>query len=562
MAIVGGLVLDGTGAAGVQRNILIDDGRITELSDDGAAIEARTVIDARNRVVTPGFIDPHTHMDAQLFWDPSGCPSLLHGVTSVVIGSCGIGIAPARPDMREYMLRSLESVEEIPYRSTALGVPLSWTTWAEYVTAIDALPLGLNVAALVPHNALRIGVLGPRGLADDLSGDEIGALVSAAEEAMEAGAVGLSSTRGTNHTDAYGDPVPSRRAGDDELAALAALCRGRVWQINIRAKGDASEAGRAAALQELRQYADWSERFDTMATWSPLVVGPGDAVVWRALQEYSSRRQGRLLAQVCPQMFCSTITFDGPSYASMVDGWSAPFAGYSDLNDGQKSERLRDESFRSALRTAPVDPSRITSPSYERWSVLVSPSAPELTGLTLSEVGERLERHPVDALLDLALSDQLRTVVRAPLSNLDQDEDAMRALITNPANLFGIGDAGAHVKSITNYTYPTFVLSTLTRDRGWLALPAAVERLTRQPARAFGFEGRGVLEAGAVADVCVIDLARLAAEPASIVNDLPGGSGRLHSGATGYDAVIVGGEVVVDHDRPTGRSPGRFLRCS
>jgi N-acyl-D-aspartate/D-glutamate deacylase len=350
----------------------------------------------------------------------------------------------------------------------------------------------------------------------------VGKLVAAARDALDNGAIGVSTTRGSNHTDAFGDPVPSRQASDEELAALVEMCAGRIWQINIAAKGATSERGRAAAIAELALYDQWSRQFGTIATWSPLVVAPGDKETWRRLQEFSGERADRLLAQVCPQAFCSTISFDGPSYASMVDGWAAPFAGYSDLGEQEKRQRLASPDFRSALRAAPADETRITSPSFRRWTVLVSPSAPDAIGLSLDDLGSHRGCHPVDALLDLVIHDELRTVVRAPLSNLEEDEDAMRALTVDPRTLFGIGDAGAHVKSITNYTYPTYVLSRVVRDRGWIPVAEAVRRLTTQPARALGIEDRGQVRVGGYADLCVLNLGRLDVGTAELVRDLPG----------------------------------------
>jgi N-acyl-D-aspartate/D-glutamate deacylase len=558
LAIVNGDVVDGRGGAPRPLDIGIEGGRIAVVGERGCVPETRRTLDAAGRLVTPGFVDPHTHMDAQLWWDPSGVPSILHGVTSVVTSSCGFGVAPTAPGRDEYVLRSLESVEEIPYESTRRALPMTWTTWPEWFEAVGRLPLGVNVAAFVPHSALRFGVLGDRGLEAGLAAGEVDRLVASLRDALAAGAVGVSTSRGTNHTDATGRPVPSRLADDTELERLVATCADRIWQINIAAKGATSPAGREAALRELETYAGWSRRHATRATWTPLVVAPGDEVTWRVLLEFTSTRP-ELLAQTSAQPVSATIGFDGPSFAGMIDGWAPAFAGYGSLSDADRRTALHDERFRGIVRDAPEDRTRITSPCYDRWTVLVSPSSPGAVGVSIRALGDGVGRHPIDALFDLALADDLRTVVGVPLSNLD--DDAVRAVVTTPSTLLGLGDAGAHIKSITNYTYPTYVLATLVRDRGWFAIGEAVRKLTAQPAEAFGLAGRGVVAEGYRADLCVVDLPALAVLPATLVADIPGGGLRLHAAATGYAAVVVNREVAVEDDRPTAARAGELIRA-
>jgi N-acyl-D-aspartate/D-glutamate deacylase len=559
LLIENGLVYDGSGAPGRVMDVGIVSGRIEAIAEPGTLTDAAQTIDARGRIVTPGFVDPHTHMDAQLWWEPSGSPSVLHGVTSIVIGSCGFGIAPAMSGQAEYVLRSLESVEEIPYRVTRDAVPMSWTGWADYYEQLGALPLGVNVAGFVPHSALRVGVLGDAGRRDHLDDGELDLLRAELREALAAGAVGVSTSRGSNHTDANGEPVPSRHADDDELLALIAECDGRIWQINIAAKGDTSAAGIDRATAELERYGEWAARTRTRATWTPLVVAPGDTEAWRRLAEFSAARAPHLLAQVSAQAVQSAIHFRGPSFAAMIDGWAPAFTGFGDLDDAGKRARLVSASFRETLRAAPENCARITAPCFDRWLVGASPSDPDSVGLTVAELARRKGTHPVDAIMDLALADELRTVIEAPLSNLDSD--AVRELITTDANLIGLGDAGAHITSISNYSYPTFVLGELAGRREWMSIAAAVHRLTRQPADAMGLHDRGRLEVGARADLCVIDMERLALGRTELVDDLPGGAQRLHCAATGYEAVVVNGVVTVSEDCLTSARGGMLARA-
>jgi len=559
VAVVNGTVYDGSGGPPERRDVGVEDGRIVAVAPPGQLPDARRVLDAAGRIVTPGFVDPHTHMDAQLWWAPSGAPSVLHGVTSVVIGSCGFGVAPLRAGTEEYVLRSLESVEEIPYQATKEGLPMSWRTWGDYFTQLGELDLGVNVAGFVPHSALRTAVMADDRRRAPAGDDERRHMVAALEAALGAGAVGMSTSRGSNHTDAVGAPVPSRSATDDEIAALAGACAGRLWQINLHAKADSSDAGIAAARAELTTYLAWTRDGGTRLTWTPLVATPGDTKAWRALLELSEAHADDLVPQVCAQAISAAIRFDGASQAALIDGWAEPFAGFGSLDDPQRQALLADEQFRSALRASPQNCARSTGPCFDRWRVAISPGTPDAVGMTVSDYAAGVGAHPVDAMLDLALADELATVVEAPMSNVD--DDAVRALVTAGTTIFGLGDAGAHVTSITNYSYPTHVLSSLTRDKKWLTLSEAVFRLTKQPADVFGLRERGRVAEGYRADLCVIDLDRLAVMPAELVADLPGGARRLHRTAVGYDAVVVNGTVTVERDQLTDGRAGELIRA-
>jgi N-acyl-D-amino-acid deacylase len=552
-----GTVIDGTGGAAQQADVVLADGRITELRAPGGPIpEGAEVIDATGCVVTPGFIDPHTHYDAQLFWDGAATPSSYHGVTSVVIGNCGFGVAPVPAGGEEYVLRSLESVEEIPYASTSAGVQFSWSTWPEYFTAVGALELGVNVAGYVPHSLLRAAAM--NGHPDDLVDREAAALVAA----LEAGAIGLSTSRGRNHLDSTGQPMPSRLADDAEFARLVGVVADRLWQVNVESKGAGDAAGAAMLTAEVERYVAMTAPGGRLS-WTPFVVQPGDDTAWRIILEHNHRindanDQRTIAPQVSVQPMAGGIIFTGPSTAGMIEGWAHAWAGYSGLTDAEKRARLDDPEFRSVLRSAPADCRRMMAPCYDRWAISVSPSRPDLSGTTLSQLGELDGKHPVDAMLDLALADGLRTRITVPFVNVD--EPAVTELVADPTTLVGLGDAGAHVNSITNFTYPTYLLASIARDSGRIPLTDAVRELTSRPAEVLGIADRGVVRPGSRADVCVIDLDRLAVGSTEVHADLPAGATRLVQRATGYRAVLVNGTVMLRDDELTGARPGEPIR--
>lgn len=556
-----GLLVDGTGAAPRPADLVLDHGAVAEITALGAAATGGSEIDAEGCWVTPGFIDPHTHLDAQLFWDPTGNPSVHHGVTTVITGNCGFGVAPCGDDAETFLLRCLEAVEEIPFASTVEGVPFGWHSFSSYLDALDALPLGVNVAAMVPHSPLRHAVMGERardGLATD---DDLWRMAAELDEALAAGALGFATSRGPNHVDGDGRPVPSRFADDRELQALVERCRGRVWQINLGSKGDRTgEASRA----EIGTYAAWSAQAGADLSWTPLLIGAGDTVVWRSLVDHSRRLANDLgvavLPQVSPTPLVSTIDFSGRSLAESIRGWEVAVRRLDGLSVEERCGVLADSSFRDVLRAAPEDPGSMLAPAYARWRVQVSPRHPQVVGRTLAEIAAQDGRHPVDVLCDLAVADRLETVVEVPLANTDSDEVA--EAVVEAGVMVGLGDAGAHVASITNFAYPTFLLRDAVLERGSMSIVDAVERLCSVPGRLFGLGDRGRLTVGAPADVNVIDPDTLALGAVERRNDLPGGAGRLFRGARGMRAVIVGGAPVLLDDTPVPTASGRVLRRS
>ncbi len=550
----GGTIVDGTGAPARKGDLAIDDGRIAAVGEVLGA--GTTEIDARGCWVTPGFIDPHTHLDAQLCWDPSGSPSNRHGVTTVIFGLCGFGVAPCPPDGGEYLLRALEVVEEIPYESTRRGVPFSWNTWREYRDFIAAQPLGVNTAGFVPHSALRYAVMGDRARSEVATAADREAMVDELRDAIEAGAVGFATSRGPNHVDGHGDPMPSRNADAAELEALVKACSGRLWQINVETKFSHDAQ---ALIQEIETYAEWTRAAGARMTWTPFYAEPGETV-WKDVLEHNTRLNDSGL-RVAPQITAVPITlllrFDDRSVFSAVTGWQEVLRGFYKDSDDAKLTRLRDSNVRAVMKQGGGDPKNPLTPNFDLWTFSLTPSRPELSGQTLSEAAASEGIHPVDLLCDQIIRDELATLIDVPI--LNRSKEGVVRLLEDPGTLLGLGDSGAHVMSVTNYRYPTFLLQELVQRERSISIETAINRMTLVPAEIHGLNDRGALLPGWAADVCVIDPEEIQLGPVRVENDLPGEAPRLVQSGLGFRAVFVNGVKTIDCDQLTGERPGQML---
>ncbi len=557
LVLRGGTVVDGTGASAVSADVAIDGGRISavgEVRETGSS-----EIDASGCWVTPGFIDPHTHLDAQLCWDPSGSPSNRHGVTTVILGLCGFGVAPCPPGGDDYLLRALEVVEEIPFETTRRGVPFEWNTWCEYRDFLARQPLGVNAAGFVPHSALRYSVMGDRARSDVATNDEQIAMVDALRDAIDAGAIGFATSRGPNHVDSYGDPVPSRNADAAELRALVKACAGRLWQINVETKfsHDAN-----ALIEEIETYAEWTRAGDARMTWTPFYAEPGETV-WREVLDHNTRLNDSGL-RVAPQITAVPITlllrFDDRSVFSAIAGWQEVLEGFYHDSSDEKKVRLRDENVRSVMKEGGGDPKNPLTPDFDLWTFSLVPSRPELSGRTLSEAAASEGVHPVDLLCDQIIRDDLATLIEVPIFN--RSKEGVVRFLEDDGTLLGLGDSGAHVMSVTNYRYPTFLLEELVMRERSVSIELAINRMTRVPAEIHGLNDRGALLPGLAADLCVIDPAKVKLGPVGVEYDLPGDAPRLVQSGMGFRAVYVNGVKTIDRDQPTGERPGQMLRAT
>ncbi len=548
LVIRGGTLVDGTGAAPVSGNLGIREGRIVAMG--AVRGSASATLDASGQVVAPGFIDIHTHYDAQVFWDRMLTISPWHGVTSVVMGNCGFGIAPTRPSHRELMLLTLENVEGMSIDALKAGVGEDWPfeTFPEYLDAIEARGTAINVGALVGHTPVRLYVMGEEASEREARPAEIEQMERIVGEALEAGAIGFASSQSPTHVGYRGRPVPSRAASVEEIGTLAAGL-GRAGRGVMQAT-----VGPGFFLKEL---AALQAKIGRPVSWTALLaglLGPGSH---RRLLEASEKLQREGL-EVIPQVSCRPLMFEFQFKAPFIFESLPLFAPVSAADPEGKKRIYADPEFRAKFREA-----RGFGTRWRSVVIVSVPHAPELAERDLGELAKERGLHPVDLALDLALESDLEARFRMAVMNTDEEEVA--ELLNHPTTMLGLSDAGAHASQLCDACFATHLLGHWVRERGVLSLEHAVRLLTSRPADVFGISGRGRLAAGLAADVVVFDPERVGCTPLRRVLDQPGGADRLISDATGIQAVVVNGTLIreqgsdcVDSEGPL---PGRVLRA-
>jgi N-acyl-D-amino-acid deacylase len=566
LVIRGGTVVDGTGEPRRTADVAVTGGVVTAVGCvDGPAVRT---IDADGALVTPGWVDIHTHFDGQATWDPLLTPSSWHGVTTVVMGNCGVGFAPMRPGTEAWLCGLMEGVEDIPSAALLQGIPWSWESFAEYLDVLDAMPRAIDVGGLVPHGALRAYVMGDRGARNEPADeDDVAAMARLVSEALAAGALGVSTSRTNLHKAVDGEPVPGTYADARELEALAravAAVPGAVFEIV--AAGSLGEDPPALAGE-----LEWITRIGVelgCPTSVEVQQAHADPGAWRGMLAAFSAAHARG-ASTRPQVAGRPVVvlFGAQSEHhpfSRLPSWG-PLRG---LPLDERVARMRDPSVRAALlaerppddhytRILPWLPERIfpigDPPDYE--------PGPERSA---AGIAARERRDVREVLYDLMLTDDGRELLMYTSANYaDGDGEAVREMLVHPLTVLGASDAGAHCGVICDASMPTSMLTHWVRDRvrgPRLPLEQVVHWQTADTARAFGMADRGVLAPGWRADVNVIDLERLQLARPEMVFDLPGGHRRLVQRATGYAATIVAGEVVAEHGADTGARPGRVVR--
>jgi N-acyl-D-aspartate/D-glutamate deacylase len=572
LVIRGGTVVDGTGAPARTADVAIDADVVVEVGRvDGPA---RREVDADGLLVTPGFVDVHTHFDGQATWDPHLTPSCWHGVTTAMLGNCGVGFAPVRPGAQEHLVELMEGVEDIPGTALHEGIRWEWETFPEYLDALARMPRAIDVGAMVPHAALRTYVMGEREHVE-ATGDDIAAMTALLRASIEAGALGFSSGRTHGHRSVHGDPVPGTFAAVEELDALSeamdAAGRG-VFQVVPTGIGGIEGGDPEGSMEtELQWMLDLASRTRNALTFLVMEsnVDPDGWRPWFDAVHRVNASGANLRPQVADRCFGVLL---GHQSRMNPFKYSAVYETVADLPLGQRVERLRRAEVRDAI-LAEVRECNKQSTTLDR--------IPDALFANLFPLGDELEyeptaeqsvaalaarqaRDPWAVMYDLLLGADGREFLLRPLLNFGRGSyDGLHDMMVDPVTVQGLGDGGAHSSIVCDASMTTYMLTHWVRDRTRgprLPLEYAVKRLTGDPAELYGLGDRGVLTPGRRADVNVIDLERLALRYPERVTDLPAGAGRLVQRSDGYVATLVAGETVVDRGELTDTRPGALVR--
>jgi N-acyl-D-aspartate/D-glutamate deacylase len=558
LVIRGGSVIDGSGLGAYRADVGVARGRIAAIGR--IAESGREEIDADGHAVTPGFIDGHTHFDAQVFWDPLGANSCWHGVTTAVMGNCGFTLAPVRSEERALVVRNLERAEDLEPAVLAAGIPWSWQTFPEYLDAVDRAPKAIHYAANIGHSALRSWAMGERAFEETANADDLARMADQLESALRAGAIGFTTSRSEHHETSDDRPVASRIASWDELHALAAVM-GRLGTGML-------EGGTEGMLSPDPEVGDetWRHiRRIAVELGVPITAGliateaGGRAMLERI--DALAAEGGRMIGQSHCRGISVLLSFKTRMPFDVLPEWEALRARPL----GEQRRVLEDPIARDRLAEAAM------TGDYGRWrGIGAMPRQPDYDGIrifdrglppnpTVREVADRRGVSPARAMIDLALETGFEQPFIQP-SLYPQDPDVLLEVLRHPRTVMTFSDSGAHVSQICDASIQTFLLGHWVRDREAFSLEEAVRMLTLEPALAWGFADRGLLREGMAADLNVFDPRTVGPAVPQLVQDLPAGGQRLSQRAEGFAATVVGGEITIRGGQPTGRLPGRLLR--
>ena len=581
LKIIGGTVVDGTGADRYAADVGIKDGRIVEVrrrggvDDPGLGGGAVETIDATDRVVAPGFVDIHTHYDGQVSWDSLLEPSSGHGVTTVVTGNCGVGFAPVIPGREEWLIKLMEGVEDIPGTALTEGISWDWESYPEYLDAIGKQQFAIDVGSQVAHGAVRAYAMGDRGARNEpATADDIATMSRIVQEAIEAGALGFSTSRTIAHRAMDGEPVPGTFAAEDELFGLGrAMAAGGQAVFELAPQGAAGE-DIVAPKKELEWMQRLGAEIDRPVSFA-LIQVDADPTLWREQLDISAAAHdagSRLHPQIAARPFGMLLGFPGhhafthrPTYRRLKERCSRE----------ELAQRLAEPAVKTAILAEddlPIDPTSqfdamfaLVQHSLHRLYALGDPPDYEPTpDRTVAAIAAQRGADPLSTLYDLMLEANAGAMLMLPFFNYaDGNHDAIREMMTHPAGVLGLSDGGAHCGLICDASYPTFLLTHWARDRyrgEKLSLEYVVRKQSHDTAMLFGLTDRGTIENGKKADINVIDIDALTLHPARMAYDLPAGGQRLVQYASGYTATIVSGTVTRRESADTGARPGRLVR--
>ena len=561
LVIRGGTLVDGTGSAPKTGDLAIDGARIAQVG--GKAGAARREIDASGLVVAPGWVDVHTHYDGQVTWDPYLTPSSWHGVTTVVMGNCGVGFAPADPSRHQWLIGLMEGVEDIPGTALAEGIDWAWESFPEYLSALERMPRAIDVAAQVPHGAVRAYVMGERGAKNEAAtSDDVARMAAIVREGLAAGALGFSTSRTLLHRAIDGEPVPGTFAGEEELLGIGRAL-GQVGHGVFEMASDLAPEG-----DEFR----WMEKL-TQLTGRPVTFAclqfDLDPTQWQRLlraTEEGNARGARIVPQVAARPTGLLLGLESTFHPFL---FHPSYAAIASLPHAERVRRLRDPALRARILaespSTEIPLIHYIAASFHKLFPLGDPPdyepGPEKS---VAAIAKREGRTPQEVAYDLLLSRDGRELLYFPLLGYSEGNfDALRTMLLHPQAVLGLSDGGAHCGIICDASMPSYLLTHWVRDRKRgerIPLERAIALQTRNTAALFGLDDRGTLAPGLRADVNLIDLERLQIAPPEVVYDLPANGRRMVQRVSGYRMTLQNGQPIYENGEPTGALPGKLLR--
>ncbi|MAA50649.1 MAG: hypothetical protein CMP83_10810 [Gammaproteobacteria bacterium] len=558
LLVKNGTVVDGSGSSGYRADVGIIDGKIAAIGriNEGA----KQTIEADGHIVSPGFVDGHTHMDAQIFWDPIGSCSCYHGVTSVVMGNCGFTLAPCKQEDADMVFRNLERAEDLSRDAMLEGIDWRWETFPEFLDVIDELPKGINYAGYIGHSALRTYVMGERAFSDAASEDDVRNMQQLVKQAVQAGAIGFSTSRTFNHLTADDRPVASRIAEWDEVRAI-------VNAVGETGKGLFEIAGEAPG-RDPERIAEYHGRLRDLAvesgvpqTWGMFSVRAAPDL-WRPyfdLLDETAAAGGRMFAQVHSRALSSLLSFESNTPFDSWEYWSE----FRKLPLAEQAAKMRNPEIKAKL--IEIGSREYTGPRVvgaearpPEWDYIYPMDDMVYDKPSMAELARAKGVHPVELMIDMALQRDLKMFFRQPIANEDQAQ--VLDMMKHPRSVITFSDSGAHVSQIMDSSLQTHLLSYWVREKQAMTLEEAIKQITYNTATMWGLHDRGLIREGMAADLVVFDADTIGARMPDVVHDLPAGAKRLKQTADGILNTVVNGEILLTNNEHSGAVPGQLLR--
>ncbi len=558
LLVKNGTVIDGSGSPGYRADVGVVDGKIAAIGRINES--AKRTIDADGHIVSPGFVDGHTHMDAQIFWDPIGSCSCYHGVTSVVMGNCGFTLAPCKQEDADMVFRNLERAEDLSRDAMLEGIDWRWETFPEFLDVIDELPKGINYAGYIGHSALRTYVMGERAFSDAAGEDDVRSMQGLVKQAVQAGAIGFSTSRTFNHLTADDRPVASRIAEWNEVRAI-------VNAVGETGKGLFEIAGEAPG-RDPERIAEYHGRLRDLAvesgvpqTWGMFSVRAAPDL-WRPyfdLLDETAAAGGRMFAQVHSRALSSLLSFESNTPFDNWEYWSE----FRQLPLAEQAAKMRNPEIKAKL--IEIASREYTGPRIvgaearpPEWDYIYPMDDMIYDKPSMAEIARGKGLHPVELMIDMALERDLKMFFRQPIANEDQAQ--VLDMMKHPRSVITFSDSGAHVSQIMDSSLQTHLLSYWVREKQAMTLEEAIKQITYNTATMWGLHDRGLLREGMAADLVVFDADTIGAKMPEVVNDLPASAKRLKQTADGILNTVVNGEILLTNNDHSGAAPGQLLR--